>query len=50
MGSNSLSIVKKATCGKKTKIYNPGELEIVDFKYVYSYDSSSDEKGYKHNF
>ena len=50
MGPNSLTIVKKAIIGKKAKIYNPGELEIVDFKYDYSYDSSSDGEGYTHNY
>jgi len=50
MGPNSLTIVKKATCGKQTKIYNPGELARVDFNYDYSYDSSSDGGGYMHHY
>ena len=50
MGPNTLTIVKKATCGKQTKIYNPGELARVDFTYDYSYDSSSDGGGYMHHY
>ena len=50
MGPNSLTIVKKATCGKQTKIYNPGELVRVDLTYDYSYESSSDGGGYMHHY
>jgi len=50
MGPNTLTIVKKATCGKKTKIYNPGELSRVDFTYDYSYESSTDGGGYMHHY
>ena len=50
MGPNTLTIVKKAIIGKQTKIYNPGELERVDFTYDYSYDSSSDGGGYMHHY
>ena len=32
MGPNSLTVVKKATCWKQTKTYNPGELARIDFK------------------
>ena len=42
---NSLKIVKKAICAKKIKIYNPGELERVEFLYKYSYEVDYDGDG-----
>ena len=50
MGPNTLTVIKKATCMKQTKMYNPGELTRVDFKYDYSYESSSDGGGYMHHY
>ena len=48
MGPNTLTVMKKAQCRKKTTIYNPGELQRVEFNYEYSY-SGSDE-GYMHRY
>ena len=48
MGPNTLTVMKKAMCGKKTTIYNPGELLRVDFNYNYGYSSS--DGGRTHNY
>ena len=31
LGPNSLTVIKKAMCNKKCRIYNPGDLERIDF-------------------
>ena len=36
MGKNNLKVERKALCGKKTYIYNPGEILRVLFLYDYS--------------
>ena len=33
MNPNSLTVTKKALCGKTTTIYNPGELLRIEFTY-----------------
>ena len=48
MGPNTLIVIKKAHCRKESKIYNPGDLQRVEFNYEYSY-SGSDE-GYMHRY
>ena len=50
MGPNTLTVTKKAVCGKQTRIYNPGELQRVEFNYNYSYDHSGNRGGYLHNY
>ena len=50
MGPNTLTVMKKAICGKKTTMYNPGELQRVEFNYNYSYSHSSNGGGYMHNY
>ena len=50
MGPNTLTVMKKANCGKQTKIYNPGELMRVEFNYNYAYSSSMHGGGYTHNY
>ena len=48
---NSIKIVKKALFGKNIKIYNPGELERVDFLYKYSYEIDNEGEGfYNHRY
>ena len=34
LGSNNLTVIHKAICNKDIKIYNPGELERIDFTYT----------------
>ena len=48
MGPNSLTVMKKAACRKKTKIYNAGELQRVEFNYNYS--STSIDSNATHNY
>ncbi len=48
MGPNTLTIMKKATCRKKTNIYNPGELERIEFNYRYTYEGN--DRGYTHKY
>ena len=48
MGPNTLTVMKKALCGKQTKIYNPGELQRIEFNYNFGYNSGS--KGRSHNY
>ena len=50
MGPNTLTVTKKAMCCKKTRIYNPGELQRVEFNYNYSYSHSDHGGGYMHNY
>ena len=33
LGPNNLTVIKRATCYKKSTIYNQGELERIDFTY-----------------
>ena len=33
LGPNNLTVIKRATCYKKSTIYKPGELERIDFTY-----------------
>ena len=47
MGPNTLTVMKKAYCGKKTNTYNPGELLRVEFNYNYGY---SRKGGRTHNY
>ena len=47
VGPNSLTIVKKAICLKKAKIYNPGELVGIYFKYSYGRGSKG---GHTHSY
>ena len=46
MGPNTLTVMKKAQCRKKVTIYNPGDLQRVEFNYRYSY--SGRDEGYMH--
>ena len=48
MGPNTLTVMKKATCRKKATIYNPGEIQRVEFNYEYSYRGS--DEGYMHRY
>ena len=48
MGPNSLTVMKKAACRKKTNIYNAGELQRVEFNYNYS--SKSYDSNPTHNY
>ena len=48
MGPNSLIVMKKAACRKKTQIYNAGELQRVEFNY--SYSSRRHGKNPSHNY
>lgn len=48
MGQNTLTVIKKAMCGKKKTIYNHGELKAVEFNHNYSY--SSDDEGFMHKY
>jgi len=51
MGPNTLTVMKKAICGKQTTIYNPGELQRIDFNYYYGYNSMSNRRrGRTHNY
>ena len=34
LGSNNLTVIHKAICNKDITIYNPGELERIDFTYT----------------
>ena len=34
LGPNNLTVIQKAICNKKITIYNPGELERIDFIYT----------------
>ena len=34
LGSNNLTVIQKAICNRKITIYNPGELERIDFTYI----------------
>ena len=47
MGPNTLRIVKSALCLNKTTIYNPGELDRIEFNYKQSY---SEKNGYIRNY
>ena len=38
LGPNNLTVIQKSYCNKRSTIYNPGEIERVDFTY------SKDEK------
>ena len=46
MGSNNLTIIKKASCRKKTNIYNPGELQRIEFTQTYTYGDITFNGGY----
>ena len=48
MGPNTLTIMKKATCRKKTNIYNPGELERIEFNYRYTLEAG--DRRYTHKY
>ena len=48
MGPNTLTIMKKGYCRKKTRTYNPGELQRIAFDYHYEYRGSGKSGGYKH--
>ena len=50
MGENTLTVIKKAMCGKKKTIYNPGELQKIEFNHDYSYSYSSEGGGYLHKY
>lgn len=47
MGPNTLRIVKSALCLNKTTIYNPWELDRIEFNYNQSY---SEKNGYMQNY
>ena len=51
MGPNSLTIVEKALCGKKTTFYDAGELISINVHYEYVYSSSGEGSGgYVHHY
>ena len=34
LGPNNITVIQKAICNKRITIYNPGELERIDFTYT----------------
>ena len=53
MGPNTLTVIEKATCRKKTRIYNPGELQRIalDYRYIYRHsEGSGGTGGYMHEY
>ena len=49
IGPNTLTITKKSKCREEKKIYNDGELVMVDFHYDYSYDLKNKRFMYHYN-
>ena len=47
IGPNTLTVTKKAVCGKMTTIYNPGELLRVEFNYNRAYNPSNAKNNYE---
>ena len=48
MGPNTLTTMKKAVCRRKTIIYNPGELQRIEFNHRYTRDVG--ERRYTHKY
>ena len=48
MGPNTLTIMQKATCRKKNKMFNPGELKRIEFTHRYSRDFGEKRKTHKY--
>ena len=49
MGPNTLSVIKVSCCTKKAYIYNPGQLQKVEFIYRYE-NRNLDDSGSKHHY
>ena len=48
MGPNTLTIMRKATCRTKNKMYNPGELQRIEFTHRYTRDFGEKHKTHKY--